>query len=330
MPNNDNYEYMRFLDLTGVQQIWDTAKQTFVQTVNGQGIDANGNVNVNSGLTEEQKDFIINEYNKSLNLFNKEAIETGAIKSTDGTATTDATASHTDYIEIEPNTAYSNNMVMNWSGAYGIAFYNSNKAFISGIASNNSNYNHFTTPSTAKYIRISWYNVSSDLTFYTDVDTLMLNKGSTLLTYQSYNGEIIHKKDLSDTLTDTLESFNGKLSLKQVWSGNNVEVQLSSLSESVNNSWILVSIQKNITEFGNYNFKGKLCLYVENGTTYTTSSGLFLFSTGSNKYSLFSVNINPDVNEQTILGRIVTNNGGTWSNIAQVNITKVEKIEIKW
>jgi len=49
MPNNDNYEYMRFLDLTGVQQIWDTAKQTFVQTVNGQGIDANGNVNVSGG-----------------------------------------------------------------------------------------------------------------------------------------------------------------------------------------------------------------------------------------------------------------------------------------
>ena len=45
MPNNDNYEYMKFLDLTGAQQIWNTAKQTFVQTVNGVGIDANGNVN---------------------------------------------------------------------------------------------------------------------------------------------------------------------------------------------------------------------------------------------------------------------------------------------
>ena len=46
MPNNnDNYEYMKFLDLTGVEQIWNTCKQTFVQTVNGVGIDANGNVN---------------------------------------------------------------------------------------------------------------------------------------------------------------------------------------------------------------------------------------------------------------------------------------------
>jgi len=49
MANNDNYEYMRFLDITGVQQIWDACKQTFVQTVNGQGIDANGNVNVSGG-----------------------------------------------------------------------------------------------------------------------------------------------------------------------------------------------------------------------------------------------------------------------------------------
>ena len=71
MANNDNYEYMRFLDLTGVQQIWNTAKQTFVQTVNGQGIDANGNVNVSGGLTTDQEDFVVSEYNKSLNLFNK-------------------------------------------------------------------------------------------------------------------------------------------------------------------------------------------------------------------------------------------------------------------
>lgn len=47
MPNNnDNYEYMKFLDLSGAQQIWNTAKQTFVQTVNGVGIDANGNCQV--------------------------------------------------------------------------------------------------------------------------------------------------------------------------------------------------------------------------------------------------------------------------------------------
>ena len=49
MANNDNYEYMKFLDITGAQQIWNTAKQTFVQTVNGQGIDANGNCQVATG-----------------------------------------------------------------------------------------------------------------------------------------------------------------------------------------------------------------------------------------------------------------------------------------
>ena len=49
MPNNDNYEYMKFLDITGTQTLWNTCKQTFVQTVNGVGIDANGNCQVATG-----------------------------------------------------------------------------------------------------------------------------------------------------------------------------------------------------------------------------------------------------------------------------------------
>ena len=42
-----NTNYYQVLDLAGVQQLWDTCKATFVRTVNGNGIDANGNVQIN-------------------------------------------------------------------------------------------------------------------------------------------------------------------------------------------------------------------------------------------------------------------------------------------
>ena len=41
-----NTNYYQVLDLAGVQQLWDTCKATFVRTVNGNGIDANGNVQI--------------------------------------------------------------------------------------------------------------------------------------------------------------------------------------------------------------------------------------------------------------------------------------------
>jgi len=42
----ENTNYHQVLDLAGVQQLWNTCKATFVRTVNGQGIDANGNVQI--------------------------------------------------------------------------------------------------------------------------------------------------------------------------------------------------------------------------------------------------------------------------------------------
>ena len=48
MANNTNY--LQVLDLSGVQQLWNTCKQTFIQTVNGNGPDTNGNVVV-SGVS---------------------------------------------------------------------------------------------------------------------------------------------------------------------------------------------------------------------------------------------------------------------------------------
>ena len=41
-----NTNYYQVLDLAGVQQLWNTCKSTFVRTVNGNGIDANGNVQI--------------------------------------------------------------------------------------------------------------------------------------------------------------------------------------------------------------------------------------------------------------------------------------------
>lgn len=48
MANNVNY--LQVLDLAGVQQLWNACKATFIQTVNGNSPDANGNVVV-SGVS---------------------------------------------------------------------------------------------------------------------------------------------------------------------------------------------------------------------------------------------------------------------------------------
>ena len=106
--------------------------------------------------------------NKNKNLFNKNTVtpnayvdySTGALITLNG-----ATAS--DYIEIEGNTEY----VLSANNQN--AFYDVNKKFISGTTTN-----PFTTPSNAKYIRIT--------TFDTKLDIQQLEKGSVSTSYEEY------------------------------------------------------------------------------------------------------------------------------------------------
>ena len=183
MPNNDNYEYMRFLDLTGVQQIWDTAKQTFVQTVNGQGIDANGNVNVSGGITTDEGNFVKSEYNKTLNLFDIGARNHSV--SAQGVLQTDTIWSVSKLISVLPNTQYtiSGNTSQNWHFFY----YDASKNFLSYLSTQTKETATITTPNNCYYMY-----AQCGATF----SNVMLNLGSTSLTYQAYNGEVVHQKEI--------------------------------------------------------------------------------------------------------------------------------------
>lgn len=139
--------------------------------------------------------FLRNEWEKGLNLFNKATETVGqGILVGDGNTYIENDRNCSDYIEIEPNTAYSNNIVGNFSSGLGIAFYNSSKTFISGasIPSNIDAFNSFTTPSTAKYLRLTYAPSTTP--------NVILNRGTHAYPYEAYNGEIVHKADIEPVL----------------------------------------------------------------------------------------------------------------------------------
>lgn len=81
----------------------------------------------------------------------------------------------TDYIEIEPNTSYY------WNDAGRTnqgAFYDSSKTYVSGITTKN-----FTTPSNAKYVRLTGEN--------TLLNQLQLEKGNQATTYEPYQSNSV-------------------------------------------------------------------------------------------------------------------------------------------
>ena len=149
------------------------------------------------------------EAERSANLFDKDNVAVGDINANDGEfreINTDFMAS--DYIEIKPNTTYSNNLKIKSFGTTGLAFYDINKTYISGIINNYSAYNKFTTPSNAKYLRLS-----IDISYsqpYDDINNLMLNEGSIPLPYQPYEGKVVHEKELGGYVTtDTQQTITG-------------------------------------------------------------------------------------------------------------------------
>jgi hypothetical protein len=134
---------------------------------------------------------------------------------TSGVLSSSASYNATDYIEIKPSTVYSR------SYSHQMAFYDSAKVFISGIAalSPANQSSSFTTPSTAKYMRLTTDKANSN--------SFMVNEGSQLLPYESYgfkldnllsNDELLLflPSEICIAVGRTIEIYN-----KQVaWSGN--------------------------------------------------------------------------------------------------------------
>lgn len=133
------------------------------------------------------------------NLINKEQIILGYFRISDGTylASTSATYKSTELIPVSPSTKYYSNVVAFSSSAVGVTYWNDSGTFISGSALSS---NHiYTTPSNAKYMRLSFKYADSDIT---DVDTLYLIKGTQAHNYIPYGKYGIEIKKRRKNLFD--------------------------------------------------------------------------------------------------------------------------------
>ena len=138
-------------------------------------------------LDQKGSNWLRDEYNKGLNLFDKSTVVRGKyISYASGHEGTNDSYCY-GYIDIKPNTTY---CCSSASADIHTAYFNGT-TYISGVL----NQTIFTAPSNATRMSISLP--------IADLDTFMLNEGLTVLPYQEYNGAIVHKKDLSSYVADS-------------------------------------------------------------------------------------------------------------------------------
>ncbi|WP_040929064.1 hypothetical protein [Nosocomiicoccus massiliensis] len=109
------------------------------------------------------------------NLFNKNDVTAGSVSMSTGIVDSGLPGVISSFIDIEPSTNYSKNIATNF------AFYDANKVFIAGQF--DSTMKTFTSPSNAKYIRISTVKKSN-------LGKLQLEKGSVVTPYEPYGYRI--------------------------------------------------------------------------------------------------------------------------------------------
>ena len=135
------------------------------------------------------------------NLFDKSTItDNKAILFSNGEINTDNDYISSDYIEVEPNTNYYCNYVIFGSSYYGLAYYDSSKTYISGATITNQ----ITTPNNAKYLRFCVRKVTPN---NTDINTLMLNKGTTSLPYEPYGTKWYLMKNIGKVVLNGNETW---------------------------------------------------------------------------------------------------------------------------
>jgi lysophospholipase L1-like esterase len=129
----------------------------------------------------------------SINLFNPETVISGEFVGSNGTIYQEPSWSLSDYIEIEPGQSYYR------TGANALAaWYDQDKQYIE----NTTNNNIITSPSVAKYIRVSCP--------ISGLNSYMICKGNAAVPYQKY-GSFLSPSSLSDEI---FEEISSKLGLK--------------------------------------------------------------------------------------------------------------------
>lgn len=115
---------------------------------------------------------------KGPNLFDLSTASPGRLTTT-GAVASSTTVSHSDYVEILPDTAYYFRLLCRNNSATGICWYDSEKEFISyqGTSGSGTFSGAYTSPATAKFCRIS---------FFTSGVTSGINYPSTLTDFYPY------------------------------------------------------------------------------------------------------------------------------------------------
>jgi lysophospholipase L1-like esterase len=112
-------------------------------------------------------------FKRGNNLFNKATVNTNYyVSNTNGNLVSGTDFHTSDYIFVDPSTAYFANRI--WYHA----FYDGNKVFISGANPGNVQNYSITTPANAKYLRFTYFGNFAD--------TIMFNKGVSALPYEAY------------------------------------------------------------------------------------------------------------------------------------------------
>ena len=134
--------------------------------------------------------------NGTNNLFSGTFSATSKYLSNDGTENASNNYNISQYIPILPNTSYATSGMTNPGSNPSRCYYNANKEFISGIKHNGGTELIDTSPNNAYYMRESIPIV--------DINTTMINKGSTALPYEPYgDGTLYLKKNIGKWI------FNG-------------------------------------------------------------------------------------------------------------------------
>lgn len=136
--------------------------------------------NASAHIYNPQAEFLKDEWQKGLNLFNKDDVIKGySVSDEDGTIFANADDSASGFIPIKPNTRYiytPSDAAHRW-----FAFYDGNKQYISGVSGDDAV--DFVSPSNVAYVRLT--------VPISNLDTTMFVEGSHPYPYQPYNGEIV-------------------------------------------------------------------------------------------------------------------------------------------
>jgi hypothetical protein len=158
---------------------------------------------LNFGVSDNDQAFV-----QTKNLFDKDTATNGTfVNLTNGTLGTFANTFTSDFIPVNPSTQH---IFSHWrsDGGTGVAFYDSNQTFISGISlATITSARIFTTPATAFFIRISMYY--NNLVITNVIDVFQVEVGSTSTSYANYGFLSLNDIFLDNQLVSNPNFDNG-------------------------------------------------------------------------------------------------------------------------